>query len=166
MGMVPTENNGVFYAEEVVAISPQQAREWFLALGQHPERYRFETHEGFSFTKGSFGKVGARFDTREAFWGVRVRLRFELTEVSETAFAFRQYTPIPGIWGKFRILQTEEGGTRIRLTIGGENWLTRACLRLPGVRTAVKRQIEGEVAHIARSMAELYTQGGHASGDH
>lgn len=148
------KTNEVLRAEAVAPVSSRQAKEWFLSLGEHPERYRFETHEGFSFTRGSFAEIGARFETREAFGGLRIKLRFELTEVGETAFTFRQYAPIPGVWGRFSIMPTESGETRIRLSIGGENWLARMLLKLPVISLAVKRQIRAEVQHIAHAMAE------------
>ena len=62
--------------EREVNVSVDRARDWFLSLEEHPERYRFATHEGIEFAGGNFGDVGARFRTREKFYF----LKLELTE--------------------------------------------------------------------------------------
>jgi hypothetical protein len=54
-------------ASTIIKVGPDKARAWFLALSEHPEWYQFESHAGFTFTKGEFGEPGARFHTERAF---------------------------------------------------------------------------------------------------
>ena len=142
----------VITATAQVEASPAQVERWFRALEAHPEQYRFDTHEGFTFTEGHFGQVGARFQTRERFYGLPLRLTFQLTEVSEARFCFRLVRPPLPIWGAFLINQGPEGTTDLRLEIGGETRLGQWLLRLPGVGSAIRRQIQAEVDHIKASV--------------
>jgi hypothetical protein len=143
-------------AEETVHVSIAQARQWFMELEKHPERYRFETHAGFAFTQGNFGEIGARFQTRERFYGLKLALRFELTEVGDTRFRFRLIRPALPVWGAFAIEEVPGNGTSLSLAIGGTTRLGAWLLRLPLVRGAIRRQILGEVEHIKASMQDVY----------
>jgi hypothetical protein len=144
-------------AETLVDVSPEAARQWFLDLQTHPERYTFDTHEGFTFTRGNFGEVGARFETQEHFFGLRLTLRFELTKVAHFRFRFRVLQPALPIWGAFVLeLVDDAERTRLGLEIGSEGRAGTATLRLPGVRQAIQRQIQREVDHIQRSMERVY----------
>ncbi len=145
----------VLRAEVRVGVSPQQARDWFLSLADHPERYQFESHAGFTFTEGQFGEPGARFQTTERFLGVPATLKFELTSVSEDRFSFRLRRPLRAVWGYFELEPAGAGETRLTLAIGSHRRLTRIFLRHPLVRRAVQQQINGEVAHIKQSMESL-----------
>jgi hypothetical protein len=79
-------------ARIVVDVSVERALEWFLSLREHPERYQFDTHQGFEFVEGSFGEVGARFRARERFFLLKLPLPFELIQVGESEFWFRRET--------------------------------------------------------------------------
>jgi hypothetical protein len=135
-----------------VQVSTAHARRWFLELEAHPERYQFETHAGFAFTRGNFGQAGARFQTRERFCGLRLTLGFELTEVNDARFRFRLIRPPLPVWGAFAIEEAGAGATDLRLAIGGTTRLGAGLLRLPLVRGAIRQQIRGEVEHIKISM--------------
>jgi hypothetical protein len=90
----------VIKAEATVHVHIAQARRWFMELETHPERYQFETHAGFAFTQGRFGEVGARFQTWEQFYGLELKLYFELTDVDDTHFRFRLIRPALAVWGR------------------------------------------------------------------
>jgi hypothetical protein len=138
--------------EVAVQVDAGKARRWFMELETHPERYQFETHAGFTFTHGNFGKVGARFQTQERFCGLPLTLGFELTEVGEQSFRFRLTRPRLPVWGAFTIQNGGDGTTMLRLEIEGTARLGVWVLGLPLLRGAVRRQIRGEVEHIKASM--------------
>jgi hypothetical protein len=144
-------------AEEIVRIRADQARQWFLELETCPERYQFETHEGFAFTQGSFGQAGARFQTIERFYWLRIALSFELIEMGEQYVRFRLIRPPLPIWGAFVLTEVDAGCTRLCLAIGGTARLGTWVLRTPLIRGAVQRQIRGEVEHVKASMEAAYS---------
>lgn len=144
----------VISAATTVDVDAGDARAWFLSLEAHPERYRFETHAGFTFTQGDFGQPGARFETREAFYGLKITLHFELTGVSTTRFAFR-LRRLP-VWGAFSIEADAPGKSILRLDVGASTRTGRVLLQLPLVKRAVRRQIQGEVANIKTSMENIF----------
>jgi hypothetical protein len=148
--------SAIIKAETTVNVSIAQARQWFMELETHPERYRFETHAGFAFTQGNSGKVGARFRTRERFYGLTLILGFELTDVGDTHFRFRLIRPALPVWGAFAIEKAACDTTNLSLAIGGTSHLGAWLLQLPLVRGAVQRQIRGEVEHIKASMEVIY----------
>lgn len=150
--------SAIIKAEETVNVSINQARQWFMELETHPERYRFETHAGFAFTQGNFGKIGARFQTREQFYGLQLTLCFELTGVGDTHFRFRLICPPLPVWGAFVIEEAPGDDTNLSLEIGGTTRPGAWSLRLPLVRDAVQRQIHGEVEHIKASMEAIYSK--------
>ncbi len=139
-------------AQTYVEVSQEAARRWFLDLKEHPERYQFDTHAGFTFTQGDFGEVGARFETQERFYGLRLTLRFELTEVGDTEVRFRVLRPPAPIWGAFLLEAEGPQQTLLTLRIGSDNQLGATFLSLPLVRGAVQRQIQAEVDNIRDSM--------------
>jgi hypothetical protein len=133
------------------------ARHWFLSLKDHPERYRFDTHAGFEFQKGSFGQVGARFTTRERFLFFWLELPFELVEVRDTAFWFRLCRPSwIEVWGRFEIQEQEGAQSTLSLHIGSETRLGQLLLRCYPVAAVVHRQIRHEVRHVRSSMEQVY----------
>ena len=140
-------------AQAVVNVPEERARDWFLSLEAHPERYRFDTHDGFEFVEGGFGEVGARLRTRERFFGLTLALLFELTEVGESEFEFRLVRPEwLDVWGRVDIRAEGEELSRLSLKVGSETLFGRMMLRLFPVAGAVRRQIRGEVEHIKQSM--------------
>jgi len=143
-------------AEATVQVDVQQARRWFLELESHPERYQFDSHNGFTFTEGDFGEPGARFQTRETFAGVPVSLRFELIQVDGTGFRFRLCHLPLAILGSFSLQPLSEHSTALTLEIESDGPLAAFFLRLPFVRGAIRRQIEAEVEHIGSSMEAVY----------
>jgi hypothetical protein len=145
----------VLQAISDIEVSQQQARAWFLSLADHPERYTFDSHAGFTFTEGEFGEPGARFQTTERFQGLTVTLKFKLTDVAQDRFTFSLLAPVRGIWGYFELQPAGAGATRLVLAIGSRRRLQRGLLKLPLIRRSVQQQIEGEVAHIKQSMEEL-----------
>ena len=146
----------VLIAEILVPVPMDFAMAWFLALADHPERYAFESHAGFAFTRGEFGEPGARFQTEERFAGfVKLVLRFELAEVGDRRFVFRLLSPPRNIWGCFELEPASQNTTHLRLAVGSDRSFQRRLLRLPPVRGAVQHQIAGEVAHISESMTSL-----------
>lgn len=146
----------VLEASTGLGVSPAQVREWFLSLGEHPERYTFGTHGGFTFTEGSFGEEGALFETREQFAGVHIGLHFRLTEVGQDHFDFELVQPPLGVEGTFEMTSAEEGGSRLSLLIGSKSGWARAFLRMPLIHGAVLGQIQREVMHIRESVKRLY----------
>jgi hypothetical protein len=143
-------------AESVVNVPAGQARAWFLSLKDHPERYRFRTHEGFEFVRGDFGEIGAHFKTRERFYFLRAELLFELIEVRETSFRFKLIKPAwTDVWGVFSMQASGPEAVVLRLEIGSDNRWGRWWLKTPLVASAIGKQIAGEVAHIKESMESL-----------
>lgn len=149
--------SAVLQASATVEATPDQVRHWFLSLREHPERYQSETHGGFTFTKGSFGEAGARFETHERLAVIHAHLCFELTSVEARRFAFRLLRPPLGVWAAFQIEPVDEGQTQLSLLIGGENGLAERVLHLPPVRRAVRQQIQREVSHVQSSVERLQT---------
>lgn len=148
--------SAVIKAEATLDVSIVQARQWFMELETFPERYQFETHAGFAFVQGNFGEIGARFQTREQFYGLKLTLRFELTEVGDRHFRFRLIRPALSVWGTFVIEETPGDNTNLRLEIGGITRLAAWFLQFPLVRDAAQRQIRREVEHIKASMETIY----------
>lgn len=148
--------SAVLKTEAVVPVTVGQARQWFLELEAHPERYQFETHAGFTFTKGNFGQVGAHFETRERFYGLNLALRFELTEVDDKGVRFRLIRPAFPVWGAFVLEEGPSDTTHLSLVVGGTSRLGERCLRPPAVRDAIQRQIRGEIEHIKASMEGVF----------
>jgi hypothetical protein len=135
----------------------EAARDWFLSLEEHPERYAFETHDGFEFVEGGFGEIGARFRTRERFLFLKLELLFELGKVEENAFWFWLVRPSsPGVWGKFEIGEDGEGHSTLTLSIGSETRVGQILLRFSPAATLIHGQISDEVEHIRRSMERVY----------
>jgi hypothetical protein len=147
-------------AEQEVDVSVDQARDWFLALKGHPERYRFETHLGLDFVRGDFGAVGSRFKTREKFYFLELELFFELVGVDESSFRFRLVSPPwMDIWGAFQVAKLGPQTMALRLEIGSGSAVGRALLGFYPVETAIRRQVTKEVGHIKKSMEDLYGDG-------
>lgn len=134
------------------------ARDWFLSLQHHPERYAFETHQGFEFEEGGFGEEGARFRTRERFLFLTVELLFELTEVGQTDFCFWLVRPSAiGVWGRFKIEEISEGQSLLSLSVGSETRAGQLLLRFYPLAAVIHKQIQREVRHIRRSMERVYS---------
>jgi hypothetical protein len=148
----------VLSASTTIDVSPVQARAWFLSLAEHPERYRFASHMGVTFTEGSFGRPGARFQTEERFSGIRLTLKFELIEVQDRRFTFLLLEPLRGVWGHFSLEPRTDGTTALTLAIGSRQRSVRLLLQLPFIRSAIETQIQREVTHIQRSMESLYKE--------
>ena len=143
----------VISAHRVVNVSLGQARDWFLSLNDHPERYRFATHEGIEFVQGNFGEVGARFKTREKFQFLRVELLFALIEVDEDSFRFQLIAPSwLHVWGAFRVQELRSGSVSLQLEIGSSTQRGGVWLRLYPISAAIRQQITREVVHIKASM--------------
>jgi hypothetical protein len=147
----------IIQSEARVPVGLEQARQWFMALEDHPERYRFDTHGGFAFTQGGFGEAGARFETWEQFYGLELRLGFRLTEVADTHFRFRLIRPPLPVWGAFVLERIDAQQTLLRLEIGATNRFGRVFLQLPPAKAAIRRQIRGEVENIQSSMEDLFS---------
>ncbi len=140
-------------AEREINVSVDQARDWFLSLEEHPERYRFATHEGIEFEGGNFGDVGARFRTREKFYFLKLELLFELVDVDETSFRFRLIRPAwMDVWGMFSMRELSPETVILRLEIGSDTRRGQLWLKIPPVAAAIRRQITAEVVHIKESM--------------
>lgn len=150
--MIKAKSEPVLVAKAEIDRTLQQARRWFLELSDHPERYEFESHEGFKFTKGAFGEVGAKFETQERFMGLTQTLKFTLTEVGEQQFTFRLRQPLTNVWGRFILNETSPNSTELRLEIGGDTKLKRLVLQMPGMSQAIRSQIQSEVEHIKASI--------------
>ncbi len=139
--------------EREVNVSVDRARDWFLSLEEHPERYRFATHEGIEFAGGNFGDVGARFRTREKFYFLKLELPFELVDVDESSFRFRLIRPAwMDVWGMFSMQEPGPGKITLRLEIGSGTRRGQWWLKFSPVATAIRQQITGEVEHIKESM--------------
>ena len=140
-------------AETTVGVNAYNARAWFLSLEKHPERYQFATHAGFTFTHGNFGQIGARFETREIFYGLKIPLHFELIDVGTSRFQFR-LRRLP-VWGAFTIEEQTSNTAKLKLLVGADSKAGRILLRLPLVEKAVQQQIQGEVDNIRVSMENI-----------
>ena len=139
-------------AEKRIGVPVQEARQWFLALQDHPERYQFDTHAGFTVTNGTFGQEGSRFQTKERFHGIPIMLAFELTKVDLCSFRFRLRRPPLPIWGSFLLEPAAGNTTKLSLEIGATAPISAWFLSLPLVRKSVQGQIQREVDHIQTSM--------------
>ena len=146
----------VLEAQDTVRVAPDHVRQWFMELDSHPERYRFDTHAGFAFISGSFGEVGARFQTQERFRGIPVTLRFELTGLGKDGIYFRLIRPALPVWGAFVIGQAKDGTATLSLQVGENAPNAAWFLELPLVRSAVQNQISGEIAHIKSSIESIF----------
>lgn len=143
----------VISAQRIVNVPVGQARDWFLSLKDHPERYRFATHDGIEFVQGNFGAVGARFKTRERFYFLKLELLFELVEVNATLFRFRLISPSwLHLWGAFVVQKLGSEAISLHLKIGSDTQLGRLWLRFYPLAAAIRQQITKEVAHIKASM--------------
>jgi hypothetical protein len=142
----------VLIAKTEVHTPLPQAKQWFFELGDHPERYEFESHQGFTFTQGDFGEIGAEFKTEERFMGVSQTLKFVLTDVGEQHFTFKLKQPLSDIWGRFVLSESPSSATELRLEIGGTNAFKRLLLRMPLLSQAIRSQIQSEVEHIKASI--------------
>lgn len=143
----------ILAAQAVVHAPSHEVSRWFLSLQEEPERYQFDTHAGFEFVQGNFGEIGARFTTLEEFLFLRLKLLFELNEVSESEFSFRLVRPRwMRIWGRFEIKRVGEEKTRLSLDIGSEARSGQFILRCYPVAAAIRRQIQREVSHIKTSV--------------
>jgi hypothetical protein len=146
-------SENVISAEREVNTSVDRAREWFLSLKDHPERYRFGTHEGFEFVEGNFGDVGSRFKTREKFRFLNLELLFELVEVDDVSFRFQLISPAwIDVWGRFSMLELKPGIILLRIEIGSDTRRGETWLKFPPVAGAIREQITGEVEHIKESI--------------
>ncbi len=146
-------------AQAEVDVPLEMARDWFLSLEEHPERYTFETHAGFEFEEGGFGKVGARFRTQERFLFLPLELQFELTEIRETAFRFWLSRPACiGVWGRFELKEHHDEQSVLLLRIGSETRFGQLLLRFYPVAAAIHRQICAEVRHVKGSMEHTYAR--------
>jgi hypothetical protein len=153
----------VISAEREVSVSVDRARDWFLSLEDHPERYRFATHQGIEFVGGNFGDVGARFKTREKFYFLSLDLLFELVDVDDTSFRLRLVRPAwMDVWGVFSMRELSPGRVSLRLEIGSDTRRGAAWLKFAPVTAAVRQQIRGEVDHIKESMESAW---GDSDGD-
>jgi len=153
--MVKHMQSTAIQAATTVNVDIVQARQWFVDLETHPERYQFETHAGFAFDEGRFGQVSARFHTHERFYGLRLTLHFKVVESQDQIFRFRLIRPPLPVWGAFIIKVADSGTTDLRLEVGGTTRLGLWFLQLPLVKGAIQRQIQGEVRHIKASMEKL-----------
>lgn len=143
----------IISAHRVVDVPIDQARAWFLSLKDHPERYRFATHDGIQFVKGDFGDVGSRFATREKFYFLKLGLLFELVEVSETSFGFRLIRPAwLKVWGAFRLRELSSESISLWLEIGSTTPSGQSWLKFYPLAAAIRQQITREVVHIKASM--------------
>ena len=150
--MVEERSESVLVATAEIDATAEKAKCWFLELSDHPERYAFESHEGFTFTEGAFGEEGARFETHERFMGVPQTLKFVLTEVGDRQFAFELRQPFTGIWGRFILKSITPRTTELQLEIGGRTRAKRLLLKVPIVSQAIRSQIQREVDHIKASI--------------
>jgi len=146
----------VISTEREVNVSVDHAREWFLSLEEHPERYRFATHEGIEFAGGNFGDVGARFRTREKFYFLKLGLLFELIDINESSFRFRLVKPAwMDVWGMFSMQESGPGRVILRLEIGSDTRRGQWWLKFSPVAAAIRQQLTGEVEHIKESMEKV-----------
>jgi hypothetical protein len=144
-------------AERIINVSVEQARDWFFSLEDHPERYRFATHEGIEFVHGNFGEVGSRFKTRERFFFLKLELLFEVIDVGETSFRLRLVKPSwVDAWVAFSMPESGPDSVTLMLKIGSDTKRGGRWLGFPPVASAIRRQITGEVAHIKESMEAEY----------
>jgi hypothetical protein len=140
-------------AEEVINVSTEQARDWFFSLEDHPERYRFDTHNGIEFVQGNFGKVGARFKSREKLSVLKTELLFEVTEVGETWFRLKLINPSwVDAWATFSIQELSPDSVSLQIEIGSDTQRGQSWLKFPPVKNAIRKQITSEVDHIKESM--------------
>ena len=145
----------VMSAETVVNCGFTTARQWFLGLKDHPERYTFASHLGFYFVEGDFGKVGSIFYTRERFHGLLIKLTFRLSEVTDNSFTFDVIKPISQISGTYSITDLGENQVKLTLSVFAHARFVRWLLSLGPVHSGVKKQITSEIEHVKKSMETL-----------
>lgn len=146
-------------AQTVINAPIERVRGWFLTLSDHPERYRFESHEGFVFTRGAFGEIGSEFYTREKFFGIMIKLRFRISDVKKDVFTLSCLPPLKGSWCRFALAAESPEHTCLTLDVNTERRLHAILLNLPGLRNAIQRQINAEVQHIKASIENTNSEG-------
>jgi hypothetical protein len=140
-------------AEEVINVSTEQARDWFFSLEDHPERYRFGTHDGIEFVQGNFGEEGSRLITREKLSFLRLKFLFEVAEVGESSFRLRLVKPAwVNAWVAFSTQELSPDSVSLQLEVGSYTELGQRWLKFPPVKNAIRKQITSEVAHIKEAM--------------
>ena len=140
-------------AEEVINVSTEQARDWFFSLEDHPERYRFGTHDGIEFVRGNFGEVGSRLITREKLSFLRLKFLFEVVEVGPSSFRLRLIKPgWVNAWVAFSTQELSPDSVSLQLEVGSYTGLGQRWLKFAPVKNAIHKQITGEVAHIKEAM--------------
>jgi hypothetical protein len=145
----------VMTAKADIHVDINRARSWFLNLKDHPERYAFDSHEGFTFIDGDFGEVGAQFYTIEHFRGIRTKLTFTITEVTPSSFIFEVTKPLRKIKGEFKLLELADDMTEITLSVFAPNNIIKRLFDVKPFYQAVYSQISGEVQHIKTSMENI-----------
>lgn len=150
-----TDKTTMMRAETRVNSGFDAARQWFLGLEDHPERYTFASHLGFYFIEGDFGKVGALFYTRERFHGLLFKLTFRLSAVTENSFTFELIKPLSQISGTYTITDLGDNQVNLTLAVYAHSRIVRWVLSLGPVHSGVKKQITSEVEHVKQSMENL-----------
>ena len=121
------------------------------------KKYEFDTHNGFTFTKGSLDKPGSLFYTVEKFIGVFMKFEFMVAEYRKNRVTFRLLRPF-GIYNIFASFEAINSGkkTRISLRISTktENMFSKIMMILfyPVYAPLVMRQIKREVWFIKREI--------------
>ena len=142
------EQQLLLQAETVIETDMKHLVQWFMDLKDHPENYAFASHQGFFFTSGDFGEVGARFYTLERFHGLPLKLSFQLSGISDTSFTFDLLKPLSHIQGAFAMHAQSPQETRLTLSVSTNSDFVRQLFKLPLLRSAIQNQIDAEVRHI------------------
>lgn len=144
----------------VIKVSQKQVVVWFDSIGQKPNRYQFATHGGVVIISGRLDRPGAIFETREQFFGLPVRLQFQITQVEPDKFTFQLIKPLGRgcILGQFLLTRLGAQETRLTLRIFGgkpESFLTGVLQILffaSPLRWAIRKQIRAEVEFIRQAV--------------
>ncbi len=153
------ETSTLLQTQVVINAPRDDVRDWFLSLQTHPESYRFDSHNGFAFTKGTFGRPDSEFYTIERFFGIRLKLRFRITDVMRYDFQVEGRRPLVGSWCKFSLKAQSPERTILSLDVGTHNRIHAAFLKLTMLHNAVQHQIDAEVQNIKLNIESTFSKG-------
>jgi hypothetical protein len=134
---------------------------WFDHIAENPKDYSFDSHLGVQVTQGALTKVGSKFETKEKFMGMPIRLKFGVTQADrESGLEFKVLNPKLswlGLKGRFDYKLIDQDLIRLELVIfnhprGFFKRVVSGMFYLSPLRILVAQQIYKEVKFIAKQV--------------
>lgn len=135
---------------------PEKAQEYINKLNNGEKEYKFDTHEGFKFTKGNLKEPLSEFYTVERFLGRRIKLNFLILVSNEKEIKFSLTNKLRSlnIQGKLTLK-----GKKISLQIFSkpQSRLKKIFARtiIPIMRPLINQQIKKEARFIKKEIESL-----------